>query len=125
MGTVPTYRDVLMAVLSPGALVVLERLTPLICALYDLDLLLDYPVADQQQGSLRERLSERLERIVALLPSDVSPMANEVFTAVETLVTDVLGRELFLGEEIRRLELLDEAFRNDPLLFQLVRGRAN
>jgi len=114
-----------MAVLSPGALVVLERLTPLICALYDLDLLLDYPVADQQQGSLRERLSERLERIVALLPSDVSPMANEVFTAVETLVTDVLGRELFLGEEIRRLELLDEAFRNDPLLFQLVRGRAN
>jgi hypothetical protein len=122
---VPTYRDVLMAVLSPGALVVLERLTPLICALYDLDLLLDYPVADQQQGSLRERLSERLERIVALLPSDVSPMANEVFTAVETLVTDVLGRELFLGEEIRRLELLDEAFRNDPLLFQLVRGRAN
>ena len=121
----PTYRDVLMAVLSPGALVVLERLTPLICALYDLDLLLDYPVADQQQGSLRERLSERLERIVALLPSDVSPMANEVFTAVETLVTDVLGRELFLGEEIRRLELLDEAFRNDPLLFQLVRGRAN
>jgi hypothetical protein len=125
MGTVPTYRDVLMAVLSPGALVVLERLTPLICALYDLDLLLDYPVADQQQGSLRECLSERLERIVALLPSDVSPMANEVFTAVETLVTDVLGRELFLGEEIRRLELLDEAFRNDPLLFQLVRGRAN
>jgi len=125
MGTVPTYRDVLMAVLSPGALVVLERLTPLICALYDLDLLLDYPVADQQQGSLRKRLSERLERIVALLPSDVSPMANEVFTAVETLVTDVLGRELFLGEEIRRLELLDEAFRNDPLLFQLVRGRAN
>jgi len=125
MGTVPTYRDVLMAVLSPGALVVLERLTPLICALYDLDLLLDYPVADQQQGSLRERLSERLERIVGLLPSDVSPMANEVFTAVETLVTDVLGRELFLGEEIRRLELLDEAFRNDPLLFQLVRGRAN
>jgi hypothetical protein len=125
MGTVPTYRDVLMAVLSPGALVVLERLTSLICALYDLDLLLDYPVADQQQGSLRERLSERLERIVALLPSDVSPMANEVFTAVETLVTDVLGRELFLGEEIRRLELLDEAFRNDPLLFQLVRGRAN
>jgi hypothetical protein len=125
MGTVPTYRDVLMAVLSPGALVVLERLTPLICALYDLDLLLDYPVADQQQGSLRERLSERLERIVALLPSDVSPMANEVFTAVETLVTDVLGREIFLGEEIRRLELLDEAFRNDPLLFQLVRGRAN
>jgi hypothetical protein len=125
MGTVPTYRDVLMAVLSPGALVVLERLSPLICALYDLDLLLDYPVADQQQGSLRERLSERLERIVALLPSDVSPMANEVFTAVETLVTDVLGRELFLGEEIRRLELLDEAFRNDPLLFQLVRGRAN
>jgi hypothetical protein len=125
MGTVPTYRDVLMAVLSPGALVVLERLTPLICALYDLDLLLDYPVADQQQGILRERLSERLERIVALLPSDVSPMANEVFTAVETLVTDVLGRELFLGEEIRRLELLDEAFRNDPLLFQLVRGRAN
>jgi hypothetical protein len=125
MGTVPTYRDVLMAVLSPGALVVLERLTPLICALYDLDLLLDYPVADQQQGSLRERLSERLERIVALLPCDVSPMANEVFTAVETLVTDVLGRELFLGEEIRRLELLDEAFRNDPLLFQLVRGRAN
>jgi hypothetical protein len=125
MGTVPTYRDVLMAVLSPGALVVLERLTPLICALYDLDLLLDYPVADQQQGSLRERLSERLERIVALLPSDVSPMANEVFTAVETLVTDVLGRELFLGEEIRRLELLDEAFRNDPFLFQLVRGRAN
>jgi hypothetical protein len=125
MGTVPTYRDVLMAVLSPGALVVLERLTPLICALYDLDLLLDYPVADQQQGSLRERLSERLERIVALLPSDVSPMANEVFTAVETLVTNVLGRELFLGEEIRRLELLDEAFRNDPLLFQLVRGRAN
>jgi hypothetical protein len=125
MGTVPTYRDVLMAVLSPGALVVLERLTPLICALYDLDLLLDYPVADQQQGSLRERLSERLERIVALLPSDASPMANEVFTAVETLVTDVLGRELFLGEEIRRLELLDEAFRNDPLLFQLVRGRAN
>jgi len=125
MGTVSTYRDVLMAVLSPGALVVLERLTPLICALYDLDLLLDYPVADQQQGSLRERLSERLERIVALLPSDVSPMANEVFTAVETLVTDVLGRELFLGEEIRRLELLDEAFRSDPLLFQLVRGRAN
>lgn len=120
-----TYRDVVMPVLSPAALTVLEWLTPLICALYQIELLLEMEVPHEDQRRLRERLSGRLERILAILPPDVSPTANEVFTAVEVLVTDVLGRELQIGEEIARLETLTDTFRTDPLLYQLVRGQVN
>jgi len=121
----PTYRDVLSGVLSPTALVLLERLTPLICALYQLELLLETQVPSEDQSRLRSRLCDRLERIVALLPPEVPPTANEVFTAVEVLVMDVLGRPIGIGEEIARLETLTEVFRSDPLLYQLVRGQVN
>lgn len=120
-----TYREVLAPVLSPAALLLLERLTPLICTLYRIELLLEAEVPPERHGQLRERLSGRLERIVGILPPDVSPTANEVFTAIEVLVTDVLGRELRIGEEIARLEALTEAFRRDPLLYQLARGHVN
>lgn len=120
-----TYREVLQAVLSPPAMTLLERLTPVICALYQIEVLLEAEVPLQERARLRERLTGRLERIVAILPADVSPTANEVFTAVEVLVTDVLGRELRIGEEIARLEILTQVFRSDPLLYQLVRGQAN
>ncbi len=120
-----TYREVLQAVLSPAAMTLLERLTPVICALYQIELLLETEVPVQERARLRDRLTGRLERIVTILPADVSPTANEVFTAVEVLVTDVLGRELRIGEEIARLEILTQVFRSDPLLYQLVRGQAN
>lgn len=120
-----TYRDVLGPVLSPAALTLLERLTPFICALYEIELLLEMEVPPVEHQRLRERVTGRLERIVAILPPDVPPTANEVFTAIEVLVTDVLGRELRVGEEIARLEVLSEAFRNDPLLYQLARGQVN
>ncbi len=120
-----TYREVLGPVLSPAALTLLERLTPLICSLYEIELLLEMEVPPVEHQRLRERVTGRLERIVAILPPDVPPTANEVFTAIEVLVTDVLGRELRVGEEIARLEVLSEAFRNDPLLYQLARGQVN
>lgn len=120
-----TYRAVLEPVLSPAALAVLDRLTPVICALYQLEMLLDTAVPAEDHARLRDRLVSRLERIVAILPADVSPTANEIFTAVEVLVMDVLGRELRIGEEIARLETLTEVFRSDPYLYQLVCGQAN
>ncbi len=119
------YREVIAPVLSPAALQLLEHLTPLICVLYRLEELLETPVPAESHAFVQERLAGRLERIVALLPPQVSPTANEVFTAVEVLVMDVLGRELAIGEEIGRLETLVEAFRSDPLLYQLVTEQAN
>ncbi len=120
-----TYREVLQPILSPAALTLLERLTPLICMLYELERLLETEVPMVEHQRLRARVTGRLKQIVTLLPPDVPATANEVFTAIEVLVMDVLGRELRVSEEIARLEALSEAFHTDPLLYQLARGQVN
>ena len=120
-----TYREFLSAVISPMALSLLERLTPVIAEIYQLDTLLDAELPLEHRAALAERFTDRLRRIVALLPPHVSPMPNEIFTAVEFLLYEVRGEPIRIGLAIARLEELAEEFRADPLLHSLITGRAN
>lgn len=120
-----TYREFLADLISPTALSVLERLTPAICDIYGIEHLLDADVPADDRPRLAERFIERLQRIVALLPPHISPMPNEIFTAIEFLLYEVQGEPIRLGLAIARLEELAEEFRADPLLYSLITGRAN
>lgn len=119
------YRDLLKELISPVALSVLERMTPVIYDIYALDTLLDtrLPAVDRDQH--QELFTERLARIIRLLPPDVSPMPNEVFTAIEFLIYQIRGEPIRLGLAIARLEELSDEIKADPLLHSLVTGRAN
>jgi hypothetical protein len=124
-GPTCTYREFLSTVISPVALSLLERLTPVIADIYQLDGLLDVQLPVEQRGVLAERFTDRLRRIVSLLPPHVSPMPNEIFTAVEFLLYEVRGEPIRVGLAIARLEELAEEFKADPLLHCLITGRAN
>jgi hypothetical protein len=120
-----TYREFLQAVISPVALSVIERMKPVIHEIYNLDELLDEPVPSASRMRYEERFSERLGRIVRLLPPDVSPMANEIFTAIEFLIYEIHGEPILIGLALARLEELSDEIKSDPLLHSLVTGRAN
>ena len=119
------YRELVAEVLSPGAVGTLEQLSSEIIEIYGLVELLDAPLPLAQRSEHAERLVGRVRRIVRMLPPDISPMPNEVFTAVEFLVHEVLGEPVHLGQAILRLEFLAEEIRARPLLHDLIMGRAN
>jgi hypothetical protein len=60
-----------------------------------------------------------------MLPADISRMPNEIFTAIEFIVYEILKRPVNIGEAWLRLDLLAEEFRARPLIHELVTGRAN
>lgn len=120
-----SYRVFLSEVISPVALAVLERMTPTIYDIYGLDELLDARLPLGERDAFQERFTERLRRIVRLLPPDVSPMANEVFTAIEFLIYEVHHEPILIGLALARLEELSEQIKADPLLHSLIIGRAN
>ncbi|MDI3340664.1 MAG: hypothetical protein QJR03_09045 [Sphaerobacter sp.] len=119
------YRELLERVISPVAISILERMTPVISSIYDLDELLDARLPTTEQALHEAQFSERLQRIVRLLPPDISPMPNEIFTAIEFLIYHVRGEPIRLGLAIARLEELSYEIKADPMLHQLVTGRAN
>ena len=119
------YREFLEQVISPIALSVIDRLTPQISEIYDLGELLDAQLPSGERTLHEERFVERLTRIVRLLPPDVSPMANEVFTAIEFLIYEIYGEPVKVGVAWARLEELGDEIRSDPLLQSLLTGRAN
>lgn len=119
------FRELCHEVLSPGAVGVLEQLTDEILNIYNLDAVLDrrLPLTDRDQHA--EKLVTRLRRVTRLLPADISPMPNEVFTAIEFLVYEIDQRPIHIGEAITRLELLADEMRARPMVHSLVTGRAN
>jgi hypothetical protein len=119
------YREFLEQVISPVALSVIDRLAPQISEIYDLGELLDARLPSGERTLHEERFTERLTRIVRLLPPDVSPMANEVFTAIEFLIYEIHGEPVKVGVAWARLEELGDEIRSDPLLQSLLTGRAN
>ncbi|HET7036050.1 MAG TPA: hypothetical protein VFI42_10255 [Thermomicrobiaceae bacterium] len=119
------YREFLEGVISPVALSVLERMTPSIVEIYQLEELLEASLPAAERITHEERFTERLGRIVRLLPPDVSPMANEVFTAIEFLIYEIHQEPVLVGLALARLEELSEEIKSDPLLHSLVTGRAN
>ena len=119
------FRELCGEILSPGALGVMEELRQEILTIYDLDELLDRCLPAVDRPSHAERLETRLRRVTGLLPAGVSPMPNEVFTAIEFLIYEIEQRPIHIGQAIIRLELLAEEIRARPLLHSLVTGRAN
>src|SRR5690349_5968688 len=100
------FRDLVNDVLSPGAVGTLEQLTPRILEIYGFDALLDRKLPAALRDEHAERLVTRIKRVVRLLPADVSPMPNEVFTAIEFLLYEIDGEPVKIGEAILRLEIL-------------------
>lgn len=119
------YGDLCREILSPGALGAMDQLRDEILTIYDLPELLDTRLPVPERVLHADKLRSRLQRVVKLLPPGVSPMPNEVFTAIEFLVYEVHERPVRIGEAIVRLELLAEEIRGRPLLHDLVTGRAN
>jgi hypothetical protein len=119
------FRDLVEDVLSPGAVGTLEQLTPRILEIYGLAELLDRELPADMREEHAERLVTRVKRVVRLLPADVSPMPNEVFTAIEFLLYEIDGEPIKIGEAILRLEILADEIRARPLLHDLLMGRAN
>jgi hypothetical protein len=119
------FRDLVNDVLSPGAVGTLEQLTPRILEIYGLAELLDRQLPMELREEHAERLVTRIKRVVRLLPADVSPMPNEVFTAIEFLLYEIDGEPIKIGEAILRLEILADEIRARPLLHDMLMGRAN
>lgn len=119
------FRDLVNDVLSPGAVGTLEQLTPRILEIYGLAELLDRQLPAELRAEHAERLVTRVKRVVRLLPADVSPMPNEVFTAIEFLLYEIDGEPIKIGEAILRLEILADEIRARPLLHDMLMGRAN
>lgn len=119
------FRDLCAEILSPVAIGVMDELETEILDIYALDSLLDTCLPASERDDHSEKMVTRLQRLVRLLPADVSPMPNEVFTAIEFLVYEVEQRPVNVGEAWMRLELLADEIRARPLLHSLVTGRAN
>lgn len=119
------FEDLCKEVLSPGAVGAMDQLRDEILMIYDLPELLDTRLPVEERITHADKLRTRLQRVVRLLPAGVSPMPNEVFTAIEFLVYEVHERPIRIGEAIVRLELLADEIRGRPLLHDLVTGRAN
>jgi hypothetical protein len=119
------FRDLCSEILSPGALGTMEQLREEILVIYDLPELLETRLPGPDRTIHADKLRTRLQRVVKLLPQGVSPMPNEVFTAIEFLVYEIHERPIRIGEAIVRLELLADEIRGRPLLHDLLTGRAN
>jgi len=119
------FRDLVREVLSPGALSALEQLSGRILEIYELSELLDARLPLGQRDEHAERLVSRVKRVIRLLPPDISPTPNEVFTAIEFLQYEIHGEPIVIGQAILRLEILAEEIRDRPLLHDLMMGRAN
>jgi hypothetical protein len=124
-GDLYPFRDLVRDVLSPGALGTLEQLTPRILEIYGFEELLDRRLPAERRAEHEERLVSRVRRVVRLLPPDISPMPNEVFTAIEFLRYEIDGEPIVIGDAILRLEILADEIRDRPLLHDLLMGRAN
>ena len=119
------YEDLCMEILSPGAIGTMDQLREEILMIYNLPALLETLLPVLERETHADKLRTRLQRVVKLLPMGVSPMPNEVFTAIEFLVYEVHQRPVRIGEAIVRLELLAEEIKGRPLLYDLITGRAN
>jgi len=119
------FHDLVRDVLSPGAVGTLEQLTAQILEIYGLAELLDRQLPADLRDEHAEQLVTRVRRVVRLLPADVSPMPNEVFTAIEFLLYEIDGEPVRIGEAIMRLEILADEIRARPLLHDMLMGRAN
>ncbi len=119
------FREFLEDVISPVALSVIERLSDQIREIYSLPEILTARLPIDLRAEHQQRFTTRLTRIVRMLPPDVSPMANEVFTAIEFLIYEIHGEPVKVGVALARLEELSDEFRADPLLHDLIIGRAN
>jgi hypothetical protein len=119
------FRELVADTLSPGAVGVLEQLSSRILEIYELPELLDTPLPVAERDEHAERLLNRVRRVVRLLPPGISPMPNEVFTAIEFLIYEIHGEPVRIGQAILRLELLADEIRERPLLHDLLMNRAN
>lgn len=119
------FRELVREVLSPGAAGALEQLSERILDIYGLDVLLDARLPSDDRARHVESLETRIRRVVRFLPPEVSPMPNEVYTAIEFLMYEIRGEPVRVGEAWLRLELLADEIRARPLLHDLVTGRAN
>lgn len=119
------YEDLCKEILSPGAVGTMDQLREEILTIYSLPALLDTQLPVIERAAHADKLRTRLQRVVKLLPMGISPMPNEVFTAIEFLVYEVHQRPVRIGEAIVRLELLAEEIKSRPLLHDLITGRAN
>ncbi|MDQ3548990.1 MAG: hypothetical protein M3439_09240 [Chloroflexota bacterium] len=119
------FHELVRDVLSPGAVGTLEQLTARILEIYGLAELLDRQLPAALRDEHAEQLVTRVRRVVRLLPADVSPMPNEVFTAIEFLLYEIDGEPIRIGEAIMRLEILADEIRARPLLHDMLMGRAN
>lgn len=119
------FADLVRQVLTPGAVGVLEQLTQRIREIYGLDQLLDTQLPVDLRDEHAATLENRVRRIVRMLPPDVSPMPNEVFTAIEFLMYEIHGEPVMIGEALLRLEILADEIRTRPLLYDLMMNRAN
>lgn len=119
------FRELVREVLSPGALGALEQLSGRILEIYDIPALLDARLPLDRREEHAHRLVTRVQRVIRLLPPDISTMPNEVFTAIEFLQYEIHGEPIVIGQAILRLEILAEEIRERPLLYDLMMGRAN
>jgi hypothetical protein len=119
------FHELARDVLSPGAVSALEQLSPRICEIYGLDDLLCEQLPREQREAHAEALANRVRRVVRLLPPGISPVPNEVFTAIEFLIYEIHKEPILIGQAIVRLETLADEIRARPLLHDLVMNRAN
>lgn len=119
------FRELCREILSPGAVGVLEQLERHILEIYELTELLDARLPRPERTEHADIIITRLGRLSKMLPPDISRMPNEIFTAIEFIVYEILERPVNVGEAWMRLELLAEEFRARPLVHDLITGRAN
>ena len=119
------FAELCREILSPGAIGTMQQLHDEILDIYGLPELLETPLPVENRDHHVDKLRTRLQRVVKLLPAGISPMPNEVFTALEFLVYEVHGQPILIGEAIIRLEMLADEIRGRPLLHDLLTGRAN
>lgn len=119
------FRELLQEVISPVAVSVIDRMSVQIREIYSLPEVLTAQLPAEHRAEHVQHINERLTRIVSMLPPDISPMANEVFTAIEFLIYEIHGEPVKVGVALARLEELGDEIRADPLLHDLITGRAN
>jgi hypothetical protein len=119
------FRELARDVLSPGAVSALEQLAPCIREIYGLEELLCAQLPVDLRDAHAEALANRIRRVVRLLPPGISPVPNEVFTAIEFLIYEIHQEPIWIGQAIVRLETLADEIRARPLLHDLVMNRAN
>lgn len=103
----------------------MEQLERLILDIYELDELLDTQLPHRDRHEHADVILKRLGRLSLMLPPDISRMPNEIFTAIEFIVYEVLERPVNIGEAWMRLELLADEIRSRPFVHDLVTGLAN